>query len=280
MNVSTDNTEPISRPCRVGLVVVDDGLYTHRWVIPILEAADMDVVCVATISPFQAIDFNPGGTRGWRLATLARMRYYGSAATWKFAYMWACNRAADLMFRMKLRRQAHSVSSAAHSLGIESITPPDGDINHPAFCARMAASRPDLVVCAFSQRAEEPFVQTARLGCLNVHFSLLPEHRGREPSFHAMFSGKGAGVSIHWMVPELDAGAVVLQRSLDINGCATLHDAILRACDLAGLLVPEAIRRAARWKGEKRQSRPWLPANGWPSPQEAASFREKGFRFI
>ncbi len=280
MNVSTSRTEPIDRPPRIALVVVDDGLYTHRWVIPILEAAHLEVVCVATLSPFQAVDFNPGGARGWCLATLARMRYYGLAATWRFGCKWARGRADDLLFRMRLRRRAHSVASVAHTLGIERIKPPSGDINHPAFCAQLAASGPDLVVCAFSQRAGGSFVQTARAGCLNVHFSLLPEHRGREPSFRAMLSGKGAGVSVHWMAPELDAGAVVLQRSLDVTGCITLHKAILRACDVAARLVPDAIRRAARWQGAKHEPGPRLPAGGWPSRQETTLFRQKGFRFV
>ena len=193
--------------------------------------------------------------------------------------MWAHGRANDLLFRMRLRSQAHSVASAVHALGIERIKPPNGDINHPAFCAQLAAGGPDLVVCAFSQRAEESFVQTARVGCLNVHFSLLPEHRGREPSFRAMLSGKGAGVSVHWMAHELDAGAVVLQRPFDVTGCTTLHNAILRACHVAAQLVPDAIRKAARWQGAKHQLGPRLPVGGWPSQHETARFREKGFRF-
>lgn len=265
---------------RVGLVAVDDGLYTHRWILPLLEDADLEVVCAACLSPFRALDFNPRGARGLRQVSLARLRYYGLAATWKFACKSACGRVRDLLFVIGLGRQPCSVASAVRAQGIEVFSPPQHNVNHPDFCARLASFHPDLLVCAFSQRTKPAFLETARLGCLNVHFSLLPEHRGREPLFRAMLSGTGAGVSVHWMTAEIDTGAVVCQQPLDAGRYKTLHHLILDACDLAGRVVPQAVHEAIRWQGDKSGPPNVSSLAGWPSPEEIILFKQRGLGFV
>lgn len=265
---------------RVGLVIVDDGLYTHRWVGALLNAPDLEVVCAACLSPFDAVGLNPGGVRGlWRVSW-ARMRYYGPAATLRFAAKSAVGRAFGLLFRLRLGRQPHCVASAARARAVEVFTPPQGNVNHPEFCARLASHDLDLLVGAFSQRAGPAFLDAARLGCLNVHFSMLPQHRGREPLFQAMLSGQGGGVSVHWMTAEIDAGAVVCQEPLDTAPHTTLHQVILRACDLAALVVPEAVRRAVRWESDKEGPTGLPRLAGWPSREDVARFRKRGFRFV
>ena len=62
------STLKADRP-RIGLVVVDDGLYTHRWVASVLDHGSIRPVCVACLSPFQAVNLNPGCARGlWAVA--------------------------------------------------------------------------------------------------------------------------------------------------------------------------------------------------------------------
>ena len=277
--LDTPNGTPPNRP-RVGVVVVDDGLYTHRWVSALFEASDFDVVCAACLSPFRAVGFNPGGAGGlWRVSR-SRTRYYGPAATLRFAAKWAWGRASDLLFNLRLARRPHSVASAVRARGIDVFSPPRGNVNAPGFCKRLASYRPDLLVCAFSQPAGPVFLRTPRLGCLNVHFSLLPAHRGREPLFRAMLDGQGAGVSAHWMTPEIDAGAIVRQESFEITSCKTLHQAILRACDAAARVVPAAIGAAAQGEGNRSNTADLPDVRGWPSGEEVARFKKQGFRFV
>lgn len=259
---------------------MDDGLYTHRWAAPLLGAPDFDAVCAACLSPFRAAGFNPGRKRGLCGVTLARLRYYGPAATLKFAALAAAARAWDLLFRVGLGCQLHSVRSVARAGGVEVILPRGSDVHDPDFLAGLVACKPDLLVCAFSQRAEAPFVEVPRLGCLNVHFSLLPGHRGREPMFRAMLAGRGAGVSVHWMTDQFDAGAVVCQEPVELDGARTLHQAILRACEVAARVVPEAIRRAIAWRAGKSVPAELPPEAGWPTREEIARFHRRGFRFV
>ncbi len=276
---SGESQRAAERP-RVGLVVVDDGLYTHRWVSAVLDASDIDVVCVACLNPFEAVNFNPGGARGLWPATRARLAYYGIDATVHFAAHAAAARLSDVAFRLRLGGKPNSVASAVRAHRARAYRVRKGDINDAAFRHRLASCRPDLLVCAFSQRADETFLSIPRLGCLNVHFSLLPHHRGREPSFRAMLGGQGAGVSVHWMTPELDTGAVVCQGPLDATRFQTLDQLILSACDLAVQIVPQAIRAAMAGRPAENSASILPPLLGWPTQADLRAFRERGFRFV
>ena len=275
MNVVASNSATTPR---VGLVVVDDGLYTHRWVAPLFDNPCLHIVCAACLSPFHAVNFNPGDARGLWPVTAARLAYYGPKATCKFAGKAIAASFLDLLFRLGWPNTACSVSSAARAHGVEVLRP--NDIHHPAFLARLASCHPDLLVCAFSQRAAPAFLTLPRWGCLNVHFSMLPQHRGREPLFRALLARKGAGVSISWMTTRIDAGAVILQKPLDVSSFQTIHQLILAACRLAAEVVPSAILRAVEHPHGESPARPLPPLCGWPGPEEIALFRQRGLRFI
>jgi folate-dependent phosphoribosylglycinamide formyltransferase PurN len=264
---------------RLGLVVVDDGLYTHRWVLPLVQNTQMNVVFIVPLRPFMSRNLNPGGAVGlWRVSWV-RMRYYGVIATIKFAMKSFLSQCIAVLFRLGLVSTPHSIYSLAKSYSIPMFTPPLHDINHPGFCSQMASYQPGLILCAFSQKAKKSFLGAACLGCLNVHFSMLPQHRGREPLFWAMLEGKGAGVSVHWMTDRFDAGRVVYQKPLEISLFPTLHRAILAACDLASQVVPQAMDKALNWQEDHHGSSELPIANPWPTGKEIASFKQKGLRF-
>ena len=265
---------------RVALVVVDDGLYTHRWVTPLILNPGFPIVLVAVLDAFSARNFNPAAPPGrWRVVR-ARARYYGLFATVKFAAAWARQRWLDALFRLRLRATPGSVVSATRRAGVPVRRVRDGDVNSRAMLAVLESHQPDLLICAFSQKAGLEFLKVARLGCLNVHFSLLPQHRGREPGFWSLLHGSGAGVSVHWMNPEIDAGAVVCQEAYGIAQCRTLHETILRGCEVAERVVRKSVCLAGDWSGDRICQDPLPPLNRWPAPEDVKVFRERGFRFM
>ncbi|GAA0358829.1 methionyl-tRNA formyltransferase [Bacillus horti] len=77
---------------------------------------------------------------------------------------------------------------------------------------------PDLIVtAAFGQLLPEEVLQLPKLGCINVHASLLPQYRGGAPIHQAIIDGQQeTGVTIMYMVKALDAGDILTQRSLPI----------------------------------------------------------------
>lgn len=83
----------------------------------------------------------------------------------------------------------------------------------------VAASRPDWVVCAGYMRIlGEAFIDRFRGRLLNIHPSLLPKYRGLKTHARALAAGDSEhGASVHFVVPELDAGAVVAQVKMAVQ---------------------------------------------------------------
>lgn len=77
----------------------------------------------------------------------------------------------------------------------------------------LAASRPDWIVCAGYMRILGAALVRRFTGrMVNIHPSLLPRHRGLHTHARALEAGDAEhGASVHFVVPELDAGAVIAQ---------------------------------------------------------------------
>ncbi len=77
----------------------------------------------------------------------------------------------------------------------------------------LAKSNPDWIVCAgYLRILGTGFVQRFRGRLLNIHPSLLPKHRGLHTHVRAIEAGDAEhGASVHLVIPELDAGAVIAQ---------------------------------------------------------------------
>ena len=108
-------------------------------------------------------------------------------------------------------------------------------INAPAFVERLAEYDADrLISIQYDQILRESLFGAVRFPCLNLHFSLLPRHRGVNPVAWAILSGDAeAGVTLHHMVPDIDAGHVIDERrvAIDPGGTAReLYDALSAAC--------------------------------------------------
>ncbi|HSC00068.1 MAG TPA: formyltransferase [Burkholderiaceae bacterium] len=92
------------------------------------------------------------------------------------------------------------------------------DPRDAALAARVAAARPDLVF-SFYYRAMIPttLLASARAGAFNMHGSLLPLYRGRAPVNWAVLHGATqTGATLHEMVAQPDAGAIVDQSAVPI----------------------------------------------------------------
>ena len=87
-----------------------------------------------------------------------------------------------------------------------------------------------MVVAAYGQILPKNTLQTPRLGCLNIHASLLPRWRGAAPIERAILAGdKETGISIMQMNEGLDTGNVLLEKKCTISNhetAQTLHDTL------------------------------------------------------
>jgi methionyl-tRNA formyltransferase len=100
------------------------------------------------------------------------------------------------------------VRAAAESLGLPVATP--ARAGAPEEIERLRALAPDLLLlAAYGQILSPELLRVPRIGALNVHFSLLPRHRGASPIQAAILAGdEETGVTTMWMTEKLDEGPV------------------------------------------------------------------------
>ena len=88
---------------------------------------------------------------------------------------------------------------------------------------------PDLIItCAYGQIIPRQLLEAPRLGCINVHASLLPKLRGGAPIHKAIIEGHSkTGITIMYMNTKMDEGDIITQREipiLDTDTASSLHD--------------------------------------------------------
>jgi methionyl-tRNA formyltransferase len=135
------------------------------------------------------------------------------------------------------------VKQAALAAGI-AVEQPES-LKSAAVQQALAAYRPDLlVVVAYGLILPRKVLAIPRLGCWNVHASLLPRWRGAAPIQRAILAGDTeSGVDLMQMEAGLDTGPVMLQRHTPINRDDTggsLHD---RLSALGAEVLAEGLRR-------------------------------------
>lgn len=124
----------------------------------------------------------------------------------------------------------------------------DGRYPEDARAAQEAivAARPDaMVVAAYGLILPQWVLDAPRLGCFNIHASLLPRWRGAAPIHRAIEAGDAeTGVTLMQMDAGLDTGDMLLRETVaiaDDDSTARLHD---RLAELGGRMVVEALEQA------------------------------------
>ncbi len=90
-----------------------------------------------------------------------------------------------------------------------------------------------IVTCAYGQFIPDEVLNAPKLGCINVHASLLPKYRGGAPIHKAIIEGESkTGITIVKMVKKMDAGDMVAKVEVPIEFTDTteiLHDKLMNA---------------------------------------------------
>jgi methionyl-tRNA formyltransferase len=152
-----------------------------------------------------------------------------------------------------------AVHERAEELGIEVRTP--RTLRNEEEQARLRALNADLaVVAAYGLILPKPILEAPRLGCINVHASLLPRWRGAAPIQRAILAGdETSGVTLMQMDEGLDTGPMLMRHTLDIRG------------ENGGQVTEEMANLGARMLTE------WLdkPASAKPQPIAGATYASK-----
>lgn len=162
------------------------------------------------------------------------------------------------------RPQPSPVQALAARHGLQVWTPATlkGEEEHRRFAGLGLDA---AVVVAYGLILPKALLEAPRLGCLNVHASLLPRWRGASPIQHAILAGdRETGITIMRMDEGLDTGPIVLAESLAIGPDETgggLHD---RLAALGARLIVEGLDGFAAGKLVAR-----------PQPVEGACYAPK-----
>lgn len=121
-------------------------------------------------------------------------------------------------------------------------------IKEPEAVGQLAEYSADIfVVAAFGQILTEEILNMPRLGCVNIHASLLPKYRGAAPIQRVILEGeKETGVTIMKMAKGIDTGDMYLKKVVPIDEKETgesLHDKLMAA---GAELIVEALPRIER----------------------------------
>ncbi len=153
------------------------------------------------------------------------------------------------------------VQARAEALGLPVRHPVS--LRSDAAVAEFAALNADVaVVVAYGLILPQTILDAPRLGCLNIHASLLPRWRGAAPIHRAIMAGdRETGICIMQMEAGLDTGPVLLRESVQIGAeetTAELHD---RLSALGARLIGEALAQ--------------LPLPAVPQPAEGVTYAAK-----
>jgi methionyl-tRNA formyltransferase len=113
----------------------------------------------------------------------------------------------------------------------------------PEFVRTVRELTPDLIlVDSYSMLLPPEILELAPMGGVNVHGALLPRHRGANPIQWAIIGDeRKAGVTIHRMTEDIDAGAIVAQREVRIEFADTWRAVQARIADATESLLAEQL---------------------------------------
>jgi methionyl-tRNA formyltransferase len=141
------------------------------------------------------------------------------------------------------------------------------EVNAPSFRDALRRARADIIVTFhFDQILSAETLAAAPLGGVNLHPSLLPRHRGPVPTIWARAEAPARfGVTVHRLVPRIDAGAILAQQAVALPERSTAS-AAARALHAAGVpLLAATLRALAAGAAPVREVAP-LPYCPFPPP--------------
>ncbi|MCJ7605962.1 MAG: methionyl-tRNA formyltransferase [Dehalococcoidales bacterium] len=144
------------------------------------------------------------------------------------------------------------VKDAAERLGIPVLQPES--LKAEDTLARLASFKPDAItVCAYGQILTQDVIDMPPWQCLNVHFSLLPRHRGASPVASAILAGdEVTGVTVQLVRKKLDTGPLLAAASIPILPRDTTRSLTEKLSVVGANLLSEAL---GGWIRGERQPR-------------------------
>lgn len=114
---------------------------------------------------------------------------------------------------------------------------------------------PDIIItCAYGQIIPKTILDCPKIGCFNVHASLLPKYRGGAPIHKAIINGeKETGVTIMYMDVGMDTGDIIESAKVEIteeDNVGTLHD---KLSSVGAMLLKETLPKIIQGTNQREK---------------------------
>ncbi|MDQ3632456.1 MAG: formyl transferase [Actinomycetota bacterium] len=117
-------------------------------------------------------------------------------------------------------------------------------LGDPECLASLRRADPDLIILAGADIIPRAVLEIPRLGTLNAHYGLLPRYRGMNVTEWSVYHDDPLGVSVHWVDPGIDTGAIVVREPIEVEPGDTLAELRTKHQQAAARLLVEASRLA------------------------------------
>lgn len=117
--------------------------------------------------------------------------------------------------------------------------------NNEEFIKEIKALDPDVIcVVAYGKILPKEVLDIPKLGCINVHGSLLPKYRGAAPIQWAVLNGdKTTGITTMYMDVGMDTGDMILKEEVEIGEDETTGELWDRLSEIGGKLLVDTLKR-------------------------------------
>lgn len=182
---------------------------------------------------------------------------------------------------VRVKLSGRSIQTQAEGAGIEILA--TTSINDPNYVDIVRKLKPDVIVSvAAPEIFKADILSAARLRCINIHSGRLPKYRGMMPNFWQLLNGETcATVTVHDMVPRLDAGDVLGTLEFPLRERDSLDRVIIGTKQDGARLMIEVLRRIARGEAVP------VPLDmgeahyySFPKPVDVRALRRRGHRML
>ncbi|MBA7579251.1 Methionyl-tRNA formyltransferase [subsurface metagenome] len=143
------------------------------------------------------------------------------------------------------------IKKIALDKGLEVFQPEN--INDVESIKKIKEFNPDIIlVVAYGQILSSRILNIPKIGCINIHGSLLPKYRGAAPINRAIINGeKETGITFMFMKEKVDAGEIISQEKINILADETCGELYYRLSDLSARALPKLLEKIINRKIEK-----------------------------
>lgn len=249
---------------RLLVVTVDDPIYVIEFFkifFAELPFREFDLQAVAIEKPFHESTYQS-------LRRLARL--YG---------LWGAGRQGFRFLAARLRRSSIEQLSTDHDVKVVRTS----SVNDPEFIRLVREMDIDIIASVASPEIfGAELLSLPHIGCVNIHSGRLPRYRGMLPTFWQMHQGESeVTITVHRMVPRLDAGDVLGTRSVPLRAHDTL-DRVIRSTKQQGARLMIEVLRDLR-HGKTRATPLDMEQAGYftfPRQADVRAFKRRGHRLL